>query len=140
MPEYPPEALTAAQEAISRCLMESGESGTWTGSGEALARAALDAAAPVLAEACAQAILEHMERAGPGLHVELRGEAALRRNMRRVHFSTAARVAASAFSTEEDLKRAAADAIARGDYAVCDIPEPGDGRSSTAAPTDRRGQ
>ena len=127
MPEYPPAALTAAQEAISRCLMEGGGFDTWVDSDEALARAALDAAVPVLAEACAQAILEHMERAGPGLHVELRGEAALRRNMRRVHFSTAARVAAGAFSTEEDLKRAVAEAIARGDYAVCDIPEPDDG-------------
>lgn len=72
-----------------------------------LARAALDAAAPVLAEAVAQKILAHAERQHPRDpdHVP----AAWHR-----HFAVAARVAAGAFDTREDQLRMAAEAIGRG--------------------------
>jgi hypothetical protein len=87
------------------------------------ARAALEAAAPLLAETIAQKILAHMEEHGPGpaspgvtLHETMR------RAWRR-HFGIAARVAAGAFHTREDGLRLAAEAIERGDFIGCVIPE-----------------
>jgi hypothetical protein len=87
------------------------------------ARAILDAAAADLGEHAAARILAHMEGHGPpGGHGSASRLLAWRR-----HFSAAARVASRAFLTEDDEKRLAAEAIARGDYAVCDTPEvPGD--------------
>lgn len=84
-----------------------------------LARAALDAAWPHLASAEAEKILAHMEA----------HEFAARRNRAgldvawRRHFRIAAQVASLAFSTEDELKRMAAEAIGRGDAVTCDPPE-----------------
>lgn len=118
MPDYPPEALAEAEAAISHELRSSREVEP-----DALARAALDAAAPILAEACAQKIVAHMEEHGPG--VASPGTTlyeAMRRAWRR-HLGIAARVAAGAFDTREDQLRMAAEAISRGDFIACDIPE-----------------
>ena len=52
-----------------------------------------------------------------------RRAAAVRSHMARMHFSTAARIAADAFDTREDQLRMAAEAIGRGDFIACDIPE-----------------
>jgi hypothetical protein len=114
MPDYPPGALAAAEAAIIEAA------GTGFGSperaSERLARAALDAAAPALAEAVAQKILAHMEAHGSGA-------AGLSRDRWRRHMGIAARVAAGAFSTDEDMKRMAVEALERGDWIRCDIPE-----------------
>ena len=130
MAEIPQEAVTAAAIAIERELMSGTDYATAPDSDEALARVAIEAAAPVLAEAVARKILAHMEAHGPLDSFPGSLSSTLRRAWRR-HFGIAARVAAFAFSTEEDIKRLAAEAITRGDYAVCAGPEPGgedDGR------------
>jgi hypothetical protein len=90
-------------------------------SDEALARAALDAAAPLLAEAVAQKILEHAERMHPRdpEHVPTAWHR---------HFGIAARIAAGAFTTDAESKQQAAEALIRGDYVACDIPEDPDER------------
>ena len=79
----------------------------------------LDAAAPLLAEACAVKILAHMEARGPasgsGYNQPLR---AWRR-----HMGIAARVAARSFSTRDEELQQAAAAIARGDFVQCPAPE-----------------
>jgi hypothetical protein len=77
----------------------------------------LEAAAPVLAEHAARAVLAHMKSHGP----QQRG---LRRAWQR-HFGIAARVAASAFSTREEQVQAAARAIADGKYMACNLGEDG---------------
>lgn len=56
MPDYPEAAVTAAAEAIERELMSGISYGTHVDSDEALARAALDAAAPILAEEIARRV------------------------------------------------------------------------------------
>jgi hypothetical protein len=119
VPDIPQEAETAGIDAIEWMVSEGCSDGM-------LARAVLDAAAPLLADACAKAILQHMEDHGLPMHVDLPADAAVRRNMRRIHFTTAARVAASAFSTDEEMKRQAAEALAAGDYIACQIPESGE--------------
>jgi hypothetical protein len=121
--EISEEAVAAATIAIGRDLLSGNVYETAEDSNEALARAALEAAAPIMAEAVAQKILAHMEAHGPQAGTPLGGT--LRRAWRR-HFGIAARVAAFAFSTEEDEKRAAAEAVARGDMIVCPGPEPGE--------------
>lgn len=80
------------------------------------ARADLEASAPILAEAVAQAILAHAERQHPRDkdHVPTAWDR---------HFSVAARVAAMAFYSREDELRLAAEAIARGDVIACNPPE-----------------
>ena len=55
MPDYPPEMVTAAASAM--CELHDLDA-QWA---ETLARAVLDAALPLAAEVCAQAILKHME-------------------------------------------------------------------------------
>ena len=115
MPDVPAEAITAAEAAIRDAFPgEFGQPGM--PEPDALARAALEAAAPLLAEACAQKILAHAERQHPRDpdHVPTAWHR---------HFSIAARVAAGAFYTREDLLRMAAEAIERGDWVRCDIPE-----------------
>jgi hypothetical protein len=109
MPDIPAAAADAAAEAM--CELHHLDSG-WA---QVLARGALEAAAPILAEAVAQAILAHAERhpRDPD-HVPTAWHR---------HFSIAARVAAGAFDTREDQMRMAAVAIQRGDYVACDIPE-----------------
>jgi hypothetical protein len=81
-----------------------------------LAADVLNVAAPLLAEVCAQKILEHAERQHPRdpEHVPTPWDR---------HFGIAARVAAGTFDTREDQIRTAAEAIERGDYVRCDIPE-----------------
>lgn len=112
MPDaIPPAALLAAGSAIRDELRSSREVEP-----DALARAALEAAAPLLAEACAQRILAHAERQHPRDpdHVPTAWHR---------HMDIAARVAAGAFYTREDLLRLAAQAIERGDVAWCNPPE-----------------
>ena len=72
-----------------------------------------EAVAASAAEHCAQAILAHMEAHGPK-----EPGSAWRR-----HLSTAARVAAGAFTTREDMLAGAVEAIQRGDFVVCPAPE-----------------
>ena len=87
------------------------------------ARAALEAAAPLLAEACASAILAHMEAYGPAAEAPgVTRHEVLRRAWRR-HFGIAARVAAGAFYTREDELRLTAEAVERGDFIACNPPE-----------------
>ena len=113
MPEYPPAALSAASAAIERELMSGTEYGCHIDSEDALARVALDAAAPLLAEACARAIIAHMEANGP------KPNGAGRRAWRR-QFGIAARVAAGCFSAREEKLRQVAEAIAAGNFTACD--------------------
>ena len=115
MPDVPAEAITAAEAAIRDAFPgEFGKPGM--PEPDALARAALEAAAPLLAEACAQRILAHAERQHPRDpdHVPTAWHR---------HMDIAARVAAGAFYTREDLLRLAAQAIERGDVAWCNPPE-----------------
>ena len=111
MPDYPQAALEAAAVAI-----QPPEGGPPSEAAFALARAALDAAAPLLAESVAEKILAHAERQHPRDHAHV--PTAWDR-----HFSIAARVAAGAFTTREESLRMAAEAIARGDYVACPAPE-----------------
>jgi hypothetical protein len=104
MPDIPPEAVQAAAAAIERELMSGKDYSMAQDSDEALARVALEAAAPLLADACAAAIIAHMNRPVP--RRKRRAWLAYRR-----HFATAARVAARAFSTREDDMKAIAREI-----------------------------
>jgi len=81
-----------------------------------LARVAVEAAAPILAEAAASKILAHMQAHGPEAGTPLGGT--LRRAWRR-YLHIAAQVASFAFDTEDDMRRKAAAAIGRGDFVVC---------------------
>ena len=74
-------------------------------------RELLEAAAPHLAEHVAAKIHAHRDAHGP--------TAGAGRLTWRRHLGIAARVAAAAFMTDDDRKREAAQAIARGDYVVC---------------------
>lgn len=123
MPAYPPEIYRKAAEAVERELMSDISYDMHLDSEEAIARAVLDAVAADLGNAVAEKILARMEANGPGMHVKLKGDAAVRRLMRRQHFATAARIAARAFLTEEDTLRQVAEAVARGDYVACPAPE-----------------
>jgi hypothetical protein len=114
VPDYPEAALDAAIEALKqRSAQEPGSPGESAARWHAVV--ALDAAAPLLADACATAILAHMNAYGPH-------EGPLLSGWRR-HFGIAARVAARAFTTRDEELRTAAEAVKRGDYAVCDIPD-----------------
>lgn len=113
MPDYPPAICEAATAAAMR---EMGFDHGPDELEEALARAALDAVAEALGEHCAAAIAAHAERQHPRYPGQI--PSAWDR-----HFGIAARVAASAFLTEDDLKRLAAQALARGDFIACDLPE-----------------
>ena len=119
MPDaIPPAALLAAGSAIRDELRSSREVEP-----DALARAALEAAAPLLAEAVAQKILAHMEHFADPAVERLPLAASLRAGALRRHFQAAARIAAGTFDTREDQLRMAAQAIERGDWVRCDIPE-----------------
>lgn len=118
MADIPRDAVTAAATAIERELMSGDGYDLAADSDEALARVALEAAAPLLADAVAAKILAHMEKHGP------QGGTPLGRAWRR-HFRIAAQVASLAFSTPEDVKRMAAEALARGDYTACYLDEAG---------------
>lgn len=100
MPEnIPPAAYEAATEAITEELKAGREVAD-----EELAYAAVTAAAPIFAEACAQAILAHMELHGP------KPNGAGRRAWRR-QFGIAARVAAGCFTTRDEQHAEAAEAL-----------------------------
>ena len=115
MPDNPPEVLAAVERALIVAATDFGTD-VITGSSATFARAALDAAAPLLAESVAEKILAHAERQHPRDHAHV--PTAWDR-----HFSIAARVAAGAFTTREESLRMAAEAIARGDYVACPAPE-----------------
>lgn len=115
MPEYPPAALRAASEAIERELMSGTAHDGHLESDDALAKAALDAAAPLLAEAIAERILAHMEEHWPTQRRTAHPPSR--------HFRIAAQVAARSFTTEAEMRQQAAEAIARGVFIACDIPE-----------------
>jgi hypothetical protein len=110
MPIYPDEALAAAERAIGASL----------GRGEpssAIAKRALDAAVPLLAEAVAGKIAEHAQHPRDPSHVPTAWDR---------HFGIAARIAAGAFTTEAESKQQAAQALAAGHFVRCDIPEDGE--------------
>lgn len=115
MATWPEEARVAAIAALDTRAYHDGlditERQAWQ-----LVTDILDAAAPILAEAVAQKILEHSERQHPRDpdHVPTAWDR---------HFSIAARVAAMAFYTREDELRLAAEAIERGDFVACNPPE-----------------
>jgi hypothetical protein len=104
VPEIPQRAILAGGAAIERELLSGTHYEMSQDSDEALAKAALEAAWPILAEAVAAKILAHMERSAANRR--WRGQRAYRR-----HFTIAARIAAGAFGTEEDVRRLAAQAI-----------------------------
>jgi hypothetical protein len=113
VPDYPQETVTAAASAM--CELHDLDP-RWA---ETLAGAALDAAAPLLAEACAQAVIKHMETHGP----------AGRNTAWRRYMKIAARVAAGAFTSHDEVRRMAARVIAAGNYVACTIPEAGESES-----------
>jgi hypothetical protein len=100
MPDYGPEALQAAADAMQQREHILGEN-PWREN----AGAALDAAAPLLAEDVARKILAHMEEYWPLPAVG--NCAAIRRHLR-----MAAQIAAGAFTTEAEMKQQAAEALA----------------------------
>ena len=115
MPDIPPAAIAAAESAIRDAFPgEFGKPGM--PEPDALARAALEAAAPLLAEACAQRILAYAERQHPRDpdHVPTAWHR---------HMDIAARVAAGAFYTREDELRLTAEAVERGDFIARHPPE-----------------
>jgi hypothetical protein len=123
LPDIPPAAITAAAEAMNEAHAKRGWNKPQSWWVNEVVTAALEAAAPLLAEAVAQKILAHMDEHGPG---PASPGVTLHETMRRAwhrHFGIAARVAAGAFYTREDHLRLAAEAIERGDCIACDIPE-----------------
>jgi hypothetical protein len=114
MPDIPPEVLAAVDAALNDLPQPDSrfERDRW----RIASRAALNAAAPILAEEIARAILKHSDQhePPPGSSMYLAWHR---------HFAIAARVAASAFTTEEESKRATVAAIERGDFVVCDTPD-----------------
>lgn len=125
MPDIPQEAVTAAAAAIERELLSGTDYAMAADSDEALARVALEAAAPFLAEHVARKILAHADRQFPKTDpAKVPGQPDRWRIWHR-HFGIAARVAAWAFSTDEDVKRATAEALARGDFIACNLGDDG---------------
>jgi hypothetical protein len=117
MPDFPPEILAKAAEALTSLHDLDRD---WS---LILAQAALDSVAEDLGNHVAGLILAHMEKNGAPKRATLKGGAAVRRLMRRQHFGTAARIAARAFLTDEDTLRQAARALASGQYLACSGPE-----------------
>ena len=70
-PDIPASALAAAEEAIIRAASDFSQDGAGERSSRKLARAALEAAAPILADKIASAILRHAESPEPDLTSEL---------------------------------------------------------------------
>lgn len=104
-------AVAAAVDAVMKQRgIKSEGSRIWT---EALVRTALEAAAPVLAEAVARAIDAHRDAHGPHPATPV-----IRRAWRR-HLTIASQVASLTFTTREELLQQAAAAIERGDYMAC---------------------
>ena len=120
MGDYSPEALTLAAIAIHDAdCRDRNCSGAALGHCYKLARGALEAAALPLGAHVAGKILAHMEAHGPKpLPAEFLAASRWRR-----HFRIAAQIASRAFLTGEDEKRLAAEALARGEFVACDLPE-----------------
>jgi hypothetical protein len=112
MPDIPQAAIDAARAAYANALYDRPDPTVL--SDETLMRIILEAAAPAMAEHAAGRILAHLEAHPPvvlvinGVSSDVTGGHAYRR-----HFRTAAQIAALAFSTDEDLMRQAAEALAR---------------------------
>jgi hypothetical protein len=120
--EVPAEAVRLAMTARSHALIDRPD--PMVLSDETLTRMMLEAAAPILAEAVAKRILAHMDQSSRRRSVRnRRGLLAYRR-----HLATAARIAAGAFTTEDELKRIAAEALRRGDFTVCRNDGQGEGK------------
>lgn len=125
MADVPDEAVQAA--LARRADLLSDRPDPMVLSEERLTRLMLEAAAPILAETVAQKILAHAERQFPKNDpAKVPGRPDLWRTRHR-HFGIAARIAAGAFYTREDELRLTAEAIERGDFISCDIPEVPDG-------------
>lgn len=116
MPDIPASSLATGIEAVYGVYAKRGWNKPAPWWAEEVSAAVLEAATPLLADEIAQKILEHAERQHPRDpdHVPTAWHR---------HFSVAARVAAGAFSTDEDMKRLAVEAIEREDWIRCDIPE-----------------
>lgn len=111
MPDVPAESIKAAERAIDAAMVDPDFRVERSAVG--LARVAVEAAAPILAEAVAAKIEAHRaewSQARPGQLVPTAWDR---------HMKIAARVAAWAFSTDDDKKRMAAAAITRGDAIIC---------------------
>lgn len=93
MPEIPPAAVMAAATAIERELLSGRDYSMAQDSDEALARVALEAAAPILADQIATAILRYADQ-----HEPLTGSGAYLAWHR--HFDAASAVAAKAFGRD----------------------------------------
>lgn len=121
MPDIPPEALEAVDTALDSLPQPDSpfERDRW----RIVSRVAVNAAAPILADAVAAKILAHMEEFAPPKPrgVALEAVIGVGRDYRawRQHFGIAARVAASAFTTEEEAHQAVAEALERGDFMEC---------------------
>lgn len=117
----PEEAVTAAVDAVlGQPGLEAEDLRPWV---QWIATTVLEAAAPAMAEHVAQKIVGHMDDAcGPDTGTPL--GRTMRRAWRR-HFGIAARIAAGAFMTDEDMKREAAKALSRGRFAACWLGEDG---------------
>jgi hypothetical protein len=120
LPDIPPEVLAAVDAVLDDLPQPDSrfERDRW----RIASRVALNAAAPILAEEIAQKILAHANRRPGAGKVWAGALGAWHR-----HFGIAARVAAGAFTTEEESKRATAGALARGDFIACKSPEDGNG-------------
>lgn len=124
MPAVPDDAIQAAAEVLrdryDKPVLDASEFTSF-------AAEILEAAAPAMAEAVAAKILAHRDKYWPAIRNEdPDGAESMERVVRRAprrHLGIAARVAAKAFYTDEDLKRLAAEALARGDYIARDLPE-----------------
>jgi hypothetical protein len=118
VPEVPAESIDAAERAVEAVMTDPEFRIERSAAG--LARAAVEAAAPILADAIAQKIRAHMETHGPAASGSWHA-----RNSWRRHLSIAAQVAHFTFSTKADIARMAAEAITHGDVVVCAGPETG---------------
>lgn len=108
MPDIPQEAVDAAVAAYAREGYCDGEP---IPGDVRVIRAALEAAAPFMAEAVAAKIKAHGEK----YFGHMRSA--------RVRFDIAARIAAGAFDTKEDRIRMITEALEHGNYIACNFPE-----------------
>lgn len=113
MPDVPAAAVAAALAKRADLLADRPD--PMVLSEETLTRLMLEAAAPEMAAAVARKITAHMDDRWPSGCV---GSQPARR-----HFRTAAQIAALAFFTGDDMKRIAAEALRRGEFVACDLPE-----------------
>ena len=126
MSDIPDKAVRLAHAAYSHALYDRPDPTVLPD--ETLMRIVLEAAAPAMAEHAAGKITAHMENFGPRKpRGALEPVADIGRHYRawRRHFGIAARIAARAFMTDDDMKREAAAALNRGDFIACHLDEAG---------------